>query len=287
MNMAAHDRIIISGKIQFESINSFSMRQAAGEHAAASLRGVLKKESSLAISKNIAGETVTILDRETGNYPPIFEGLIENVRFSTENGLDIAELQLRAGSSLLDLEKQSRSFQNVNLTYNDVIKAVLDEFPSGDAILSPEISGKKIGKPIIRYSETAWEFIRRLASHFNLSVFSDIRSSAPRVYVGAPTLSESVTFKNNIYSVGDGKEYYAAGGPETGLDKSVFLRYNIEDGKNYFLGWKAAFKGRNFHICGKSCEMNKALLVYKYTLADRRFCYTRKRYNPYFSGMTL
>ncbi|MDR0491573.1 MAG: hypothetical protein LBH28_10065, partial [Oscillospiraceae bacterium] len=139
MNMAAHDRIIVSGKIQFESITSFSMRQTAGEHATASLRGVLTKEGSLAISKTIAGEAITILDRETGSFPPIFEGLISDVRFSTENGLDIAELQLLAGSSLLDLEKQSRSFQNVELAYDDVIMAVLDEFPLGDAILAPEI----------------------------------------------------------------------------------------------------------------------------------------------------
>ena len=287
MNMAAHDRIIVTGKIQFDSIISFSMRQTSGEHATASLRGVLTKEGSLELSKKVAGETVTILDRETGNFPPVFEGLISDVRFSTENGLDIAELQLLAGSILLDLEKKSRSFQNVNLTYDDVITAVLDEFPLGDAILAPEISGKKIGQPIIRYCETAWEFIQRLASHFNLSVFSDIRSNAPRVYVGAPKLSKSATFTNSIYSVGDGKEYFNAGGQESGLSRSVFLRYDVEDGNNYFLGWKASFKGRSFYICGKSCELDNGLLVYKYTLADRSFCYARKRYNPYFAGMTL
>jgi hypothetical protein len=107
------------------------------------------------------------------------------------------------------------------------------------------------------------------------------------VYVGAPKLSKSAAFGSSIYSVADGREYYAAGGPETGLDRSVFLHYDVEDGNNYFLGWKASFKGRDYHICGKSCEMDNGLLVYRYILADRRFCYARKRYNPYFSGMAL
>ncbi|MDR0489854.1 MAG: hypothetical protein LBH28_01220 [Oscillospiraceae bacterium] len=287
MNAAAYDRIIVSGKIRFESIISFSMKQTAGAHATACLRGILAEEGSRALAGRIAGEAVTVADREIGRFPPVFEGIIGEALFSTENGLDIAELRLLAGSSLLDTKKKSRSYQNVQLTYGQIIEDVLSDFELGDSVISSEISGKEIGSPIIRYCETAWEFILRLASHYNLPVYSDIRNCAPRVYVGIPTLNEDAVFSEHIYSVGGGKEYYLAGGEETGLEMGDFLWYGVESAADYSLGCKAAFKGRSYQICGKSCEMDNGLLTYKYTLAGRKFCYTRRRHNPYFAGMSL
>jgi hypothetical protein len=119
-------------------------------------------------------------------------------------------------------------------------------------------------------------------------VFSDVRSGEPRVYVGVPSIHRyEAVFAENAYTVGGGSEYYAAGGPLLGLDKSDFLRYDIEDGNPCFLGWRAKFKNRSFYICGKTCRMDKGLLVYGYTLADRKFWYTPRQYNRFFCGMSL
>ena len=108
------------------------------------------------------------------------------MHFKTEYGLDIAELHLMAGSKVLDLEKKSKSYQDKQLTYDEVIQDVLNDFEKGAYIIVDEMWQKEIGRPIIRYKETAWEFIKRLASHYRQSVFSDVRSGNPRVYRCAP-----------------------------------------------------------------------------------------------------
>ena len=276
------------------SIISFTMRQTAGEHAEARIRGVLTEAGSKMLAGKLAGETITVLDMETGKYPPVFEGVVDSVDFTTENGLDIAEIHLLAGSSLLDLEQKSKSYQNVNLTYDDIIMDVLKEFEHGDYVIPNDAWKKKFGRPIIRYRETAWEFIRRVASHLNMPVFSDIRSGAPRVYVGVPCYKDRVaTFAENAYTVSSGREYYDVGGPFLGLDKSAFIRYNVESGNSYFLGGYAKFKERDLYICGKICRMENDLLVYGYTLAEQHpdegifTCYMPTCRNPFFRGMSL
>jgi hypothetical protein len=42
-----------------------------------------------------------------------------------------------------------------------------------------------------------------------------------------------------------------------GLDKSKFLRYDMEDGGNYPLGWDTVFDNKKLAICGKSCKIKK------------------------------
>jgi hypothetical protein len=287
MSAAAYERLKITGKAEFESVQDITVRQAACEHATARLRGVLTEAGSEYLAGKIAGEKVAVLDSETGAYPPIFEGMITGVRFSTENGLNTAELELSAGSVLLDLEEKSKSYQNTELTYDEIIADVLSDFSGGDSVIAGEISGKRIGNPVIRYRETAWGFIKRLASHYNLPVFSDVRSGAPRVYVGVPDIRQNAGFAENVYKVGFGKEYYENGGAAAGLDKADFLRYTVESGNSYFLGWNARFKGRSLSICEKSCRIEKGLLIYEYTLAGRGFCGVNRKYNRYFAGMSL
>ncbi|MDR0468611.1 MAG: phage late control D family protein, partial [Peptococcaceae bacterium] len=287
MSAAAYDRLILTGKVQFDSISFFTMRQAQGEHASACLRGVPTDDTSKFLAGKVAGETVTILDKDADWRLPIFEGAIDTVHFSTENGLDVVELRLLAGSTSLDIVKKSKSYQDASLTYDEIIKDVLRDFPDGMSLVSGEISGKRIGSPVIRYRETAWEFIRRLASHYNLSVFSDARSSEPRVYVGVPNIHSEAIFTTNTYKASGGKEYYAAGGAAAGFRKQDFLRYTVNDGTPYYLGWQAEFKGRRLNICGKSCQMDGGLLSYEYILADRKFCSVGRKHNPYFRGMSL
>ena len=72
-----------------------------------------------------------------------------------------------------------------------------------------------------------------------------------------------------------------------GLDKSKFLRYDMEDGGNYPLGWDTVFDNKKLAICGKICKTKNGELVFAYMLADRRYCHVPIRRNPLFSGMSL
>ena len=128
MGTAGYDRLRITGIAEFYSVTSFTMSQTIGEHAQACICGVLTEEGAERLAGNLSGEVVTVTDQDADNTQPIFEGIIDTVKFSTENGLDVAEVRLKAGSLLLDLEQKSKSYQDVSLTYEEVISDVLQEF---------------------------------------------------------------------------------------------------------------------------------------------------------------
>ena len=196
MNALSHDRLVVGGKAQFHSISSFTMEQKPGEHATAWIKGVLTEEGTKFLTGRTADEVITILDKEIGDYPPVFQGVIDQILFSTENSLDVVALRLKAGSIKLDTLLKSKSYQDIDLTYYDIIVDVLADFHEGNAVISDEIADQKIGYPVVRYKETAWQFIRRLASHYNLPVYSDASSSMPRVYVGLPSINKEANRRN-------------------------------------------------------------------------------------------
>jgi len=285
MSIISHEKLKVSGIIEIETILSFQMKQEAGIHATAFLHGVLPDDETEKLGGQLERELVSIYDSETNLI--VFEGIIYEVDLISENGYNTVMLKLIAGSWLLDIEKKSQSFQNINLTYEEIITSVLLEYPLADTLIAQEMSGKRISYPIIRYRETAWEFIGRLASHFNIPVFSDVRSGNPRITVGVPYLHINAQFADAKYDVRIGAAYWAAGGPNGVRSRGDFLCYEVEDDRNYWLGQDTVFRGNELIICGKSCVLERDALKFTYLLAKPEYCFVQKRFNPLFLGMSL
>ena len=66
----------------------------------------------------------------------------------------------------IDYKKKSRIFQNVNKTYQEIMREALkDTVGAGIRFYA---SDRKIEVSLYQIEETDWEFIRRLASHLNV-----------------------------------------------------------------------------------------------------------------------
>ena len=65
------------------------------------------------------------------------------------------------------MEKEKRTFQDISMTYGQVITQIASEW--GMMAVYPRLLDETaIGFPVIQYRETDWEFIRRLASRFDI-----------------------------------------------------------------------------------------------------------------------
>ncbi|MCY6355870.1 late control protein D, partial [Clostridium sp. ZS2-4] len=58
----------------------------------------------------------------------IFNGIVQNIRTSHVNGIYYLEIQALTSSFELDIKEKSRSFQNVNMTYDEVIGTILKDY---------------------------------------------------------------------------------------------------------------------------------------------------------------
>ena len=71
-----------------------------------------------------------ILDDENGTIEKniLFNGITENVRTTNIDGIYSLEIEALTSSCLLDVEQKSRSFQDEQMSYDDVIYEILKDY---------------------------------------------------------------------------------------------------------------------------------------------------------------
>jgi hypothetical protein len=267
-----------------------SLRQNPGEHGTLILRGIAEQgDLSLPTARKTRGQTlrVSALD-ENGNEErrPMFSGIITSVSADHEGSLCHVEMEASTATIELDAVPKSRSFQDVGMTYADVVNLVLNDTPGADALF-PVGSGAPIGKPLIQYRETDWAFIKRLASHLNAPVIPDATTGNPNLWLGVPHRLEGFSFTGTEYAARLDKTYFALGGSDSGLSKADFLYYLIPDTRNRGIGDSVRVEGRDFIICAKSAELVRGELVFCYKVGLPASVSVPRRYNSGFTGLSL
>ena len=77
---------------------------------------------------------------------------------------------------------------------NQVLKnleQILKEAYGSQANLTMNVSDKAIGSIVMQYSETNWEFTRRIAANFNAPVFANVDTEKPNITIGLPSSGKS------------------------------------------------------------------------------------------------
>ena len=129
----------------------------------------------------------------------MFKGIIENFRFSNDLGVCICHIEAFSKSLLLDKEKNDRLFQNKEDSIKSVIENVSSKVDTR-VVYNAEI--KKPGKLFLQYSETDWEFIKRIASNFGEVLVTDYKSGLTAFYYGMPYGEDMVHFRPDHYESG-------------------------------------------------------------------------------------
>ncbi|EXG85615.1 hypothetical protein K413DRAFT_2405 [Clostridium sp. ASBs410] len=120
----------------------------------------------------------------------IFCGLITKLHMEEKGEVGTFLLNAASFSYQMDLTKRRRIFQNLEMTYQEVLETVLKAYPN--ASVTDRLSGnQKIPHFLIQYEETDWEFLKRLASHFREGIYPNPSSEKIQISFGSP-LGESI-----------------------------------------------------------------------------------------------
>ena len=248
---------------EIEQLLDVEVRQAMNEHSTLYFRGILKaseKEGHAEISSKGANVILSTVDTD-GIEHVLFQGVVKDVGIQVVSATRHIEVHATSYSILLDIEKKSRSFQDKKMTYEELIQQVTYEYPDA-GVIDTATDGVATGKFIMQHNETDWEFLKRLASHFNTGLICDVRFAEPKYFFGIPK-GQLIEPGNIGYRITKDAQRYRqlSENGVTGLDESDFIRYEVETNCVARVGDIVKFHGLSLYVCELASKIRGAILV--------------------------
>ena len=170
-----YEQLRTSCRFMFLSIHKCRIHEKYGEHARAEVSGIVKGEDAKKVLSDISDERMEIFSQnEDGSKKILFIGVIQNVKLEEEGQYAVLHLYAVSYTWKMDIERKSRSFQNLSLTYQDVVQAVAGEY---EADVRWNVADGNLQYPLVQYQETDYAFLKRILSHLQGRITSE--SSAP------------------------------------------------------------------------------------------------------------
>ena len=286
---ATHERIQLKGSIEFVKILDISIHACGNQHGSMCVQGYLNPDSAQQDSyQGLEGQVFSLFapkGKSENTLHPIFSGVIYSCNIHRENELFFAVLHLTGVTSVLDLMPRSRSFQDITMTYRQVIEDVLKDTPNASADFS-EVANQPIGKPIIQYQETDWVFIKRLGSMLGVQLLPTYMSDLPHFSFGV-TAQDTNILEANEYTVALDDRFYELGSSEAGVYKADFICYNVQSVQYFGLGASINFNGQLLTICEHFGCLIDGELLYSYKVGRPGFLRQREIVNSKLIGLSL
>lgn len=162
------EQLRVYSRFPLISIWSCHIHAKYGEHTRVEITGIMKGSEAYAALTDTADEKVEITRRcESGLEEVLFSGVLEGAELEEEGGQTLLSLRAVSCTWKMDVERKSRSFQNVSMTYRDVAESIAGTY---DADMTWDIPDKKLEYPLIQYGETDYCFLRRILSHLRKDI---------------------------------------------------------------------------------------------------------------------
>jgi hypothetical protein len=269
----------------------FKLVQKINDHARLYFKGIISETSHDQPVRDTAGDTqVEVLQHEYGvNKTLLFKGIVSRVEVKAVRDIYYLEVEAVSLTQLLDVSVKSRSFQNENLTYEAVINQVVAEY-NGD--IQDQVSqGQKIGRFIMQYQETDWQFLQRLASRFATGLIPYLLADKPKLYFGVSDSGADpyLHLENVNYRVKKklaAYRYFIANFT-TGGNEDDFIDYEIESEKMLNIGDAVDFNNTRLFVREITSCLERSILKHRYVMASQKGLRQRTVYNDQIVGLSL
>lgn len=263
----------MESEIPFIAVENFQFSWIPNRHAGLILSGYADSTQRFDVTETYDSKIKIWRDREKENQI-LFWGYL--VKTEVENVGKVTKIKLTAksGSYMLDQQVESRSFQNVEKTYAEVIRQAAE--CAGGRTICEAGADCRIGKPIIQYEETAWEFSKRLASHLGTCVIADLETGGEYFWFGMRKGSLIPAFSEEEYELSICRRAY---------DSETEVSYDVESRDFYKIGDRTRFCNQEMIICKVFAFFENGELRFKYSLKQNESLQTY--YQNKFLGLGL
>ncbi len=185
MKVLEQGNLKITGAGCLGAVEEVYLHQAFGRHGILeALVWLLPDQDSDGKNRNWEGMPVSLSPMEPG-AAPLFSGLVQRASFRKVKGRPAVRLEAASYTILLDKGKRNRSFQKESRTYGELVRGLFSPC-SGACIWGGEGENAQVGRFLMQYQESDWQFLRRVASLQGNAVVPEVRLPGARLYIGVP-----------------------------------------------------------------------------------------------------
>lgn len=281
-----HIRLISPYKVQ--TISDIRIERKPNEHARLWVTGIIPEEHrDTCIAQATSMDEIEIRLMEDDGERTLFRGLLSNLSVTAVRGIYYMNMEAESYTCLLDIDIQTRTFQNAALRYEDLINRIIAPYSHADCI-DQESKGAAIKQCIVQYEETDWEFLQRIASHFGAVLIPDAAANGPKFFFGTPS-GRAGEIVNATYQVSKTIREYelAVSFGEKVQSHEQFLVYTVETGQAFNLGDKITYMGEPWRIGASIMYMDRGLLTFRYDLMKEESLRENRRLNMKIIGASL
>lgn len=274
---------------EFEKIISLKITQELNEHAKLYLNGIVPEEKiDQYVENSDDSETIKVSFQIDDNPTEIFQGIVTNITIQAVRNIRSITIEALSSTFLMDVQKQSRSFQDKNETYTEIISSLTKQYPNPD-LIDEATNGKATGGLLVQYQETDWEFIKRLASHFNAPLVPACRLEGVKYYIGVPELPGSNTLEEYNYTISKNiEDYKVKSANDIGdIEEQDLLNYEITTTQILDLCSPVQFQDKTLYVFKAVIEMENGILTNTYSLRDKKGFSCRRIINRSLIGLSL
>lgn len=271
-------------------IEKFIITNQVNEHATLQFIGFIEEDGSSVLTNTMVCSPIkAVYGNSDGERRTLFAGVITNVKVFRKESHQAIEITALSNTGTLDTRKESESYQKINTTY----RTLMDEVAARSGALmiyglKKEEYNVAIGEISIRYKETDWEYLKRLASHKNQGLFGDMTMEKPVFSVGAAgevcedLKTQTYEYHKDIrnYEM-DHANYF-----EDILEED-YLVYQVETYQILKLGTRVNLEGKTLYIREARYEMKNAAITATYLLCSENGLKQRRIKNGKLQGLSI
>ena len=159
------------------SILELEITSAQGEHGKLTLTIEVDESMTMSDAERYIGTDISV---NIKGGQPIFAGVCKDIALTNQASYKTIQLTAYTTSIKMDEEPKKKTFQNPAKTLQEVADTVAAAY--GAAVtLDKDVP---ISQVLYQQNETDWEFLKRIAAANGKTVFTDIQSAAPQLYIG-------------------------------------------------------------------------------------------------------
>lgn len=210
-----------------------------GEHTQADIVCTVKSGEVRASLTNMEEEKLEIVNKEEDSGEAVlFSGIIHRAELTEEGRYAMLLLQAVSNTWKMDIERKSRSFQNLSLTYRDIVNSIAQEYHTDLCWNIPDVQLKH---PLIQYQETDYCFIKRIISQLKSGITSGDSKEGIELHAG-------LRKGNHIGNIAIDKYRHSMIPPLNRYDKLQMLGYEIADMDYVRVGDVLQIRGTDFYV---------------------------------------